>query len=103
MDIISSNKLYDPIYDSQDKEANMEMLNWIANYSGGGGSGSNNQSGSTVMVNNGPPRKSVLGKRGSILSNTSDSKKNLKKNVTIPDDVSNNTLISDKGIAEECP
>lgn len=100
MDIISSNRLYDPIYDSQDNEANVEMLNWIANYSGGGGSGPNNPSGSTVMVNNAPPRKSVLGKRGSILSNTSESKKALKKNVTIPDDVSSRIILGE-GIVEE--
>ena len=89
MEIISSNKLYDPILDSQDKDANVEVLNWIANYSGAANGNASNPNGSTVIQpNSNPPRKSVLGKRASILSNSSDSKnKGVKKNITIPEEV----------------
>ncbi len=34
IEIISSNKLYDPIFDSnEDKGKPNEMINWLANYS----------------------------------------------------------------------
>lgn len=76
LEIISSNKLYDPIYDdaNQEHDKDNEVLNWIANYSGN------------------VRRKSQMKRNSasSVSSNESIQKKFagiVKPNITIPEDV----------------